>query len=58
MLYVNGTDEEFEEDKQYFDEDIECGCVMTYTKNLTDDWCSEFGSIGIQSINGGLRRVA
>ena len=58
MLYVNGNDEEFEEDKENFDYDIADGYAFAYVKNLTDDWCSEFGSIGIQSVNGGVQRVA
>ena len=58
MLYVNGNDEEFEEDKENFDYDIADGYAFAYVKNLTDDWSSEFGSIGIQSINGGVQRVA
>lgn len=56
MLYVDTND--FKTDKAYFDEDVKSGYVMTYTKNFDDDWCSEFGSIGIKSINGGLQRVA
>lgn len=58
MLYVNGkSQEEFEQDKEYFDMDIDDGYVMTYTKNFDDDFCSEFGSIVIRSIFGGIQRI-
>ena len=58
MLYVNGrSQEEFDEDKQYFDMDIDDGYIMTYTKNFDDDFCSEFGSIVIRSIFGGIQRI-
>lgn len=58
LLYVNGrSEEEFEEDKQYFDEDIKDGYIMSYTINLDDDFCSEFGSIIVQSMFGGLKRI-
>ena len=32
--------------------------AYAYVWNKTDDWCSEFGSISIQSAVGGIRRVA
>lgn len=32
--------------------------AFAYVWNKDDDWCSEFGSIGIQSFGGGIRRVA
>ncbi len=58
MLYVNGrSEEEFEQDKEYFDMDIDDGYIMTYTKNFSDDWCSEFGSIEVQKMFGGLKRI-
>lgn len=58
MLYVNGrSDEEFDEDKAYFDDDIKDGYVMSYTKNFDDEWCSEFGSVVVQSMFGGLKRI-
>ena len=31
--------------------------VFSYVWNKTDDWCSEFGTIGIKSFGGGIRRV-
>jgi hypothetical protein len=39
-------------------EDIEMNVAMCYVQNLTDPSFSEFGSIGFQSANGGLVRVA
>lgn len=32
--------------------------AYAYVWNKSDDWCSEFGSINIQSAVGGIRRVA
>ena len=58
MLYVNGrSEEEFDEDKEYFDNDIQDGYIMSDTKNFDDDWCSEFGSVVVQSMFGGLTRI-
>ena len=37
---------------------IKDGYAFVYTKNVNDDWCSEFGSICIKSQLGGLVRVA
>ena len=53
LLYVDEHIEEWE----YFDEDLECGLTFVYAENLDDDFCSEFGSIGIKVMNGGLVRV-
>ena len=58
MLYVNGrSDEEFDEDKKYFDDDLQEGYIMSYTANMTDDMFSEFGSIAVKSMFGGIVRV-
>lgn len=58
MLYVNGKDDEqFDEDKEYFDDELQYGYTMAYVKNLDDEWCSEFGSIAFRSVNGGLQRI-
>lgn len=63
MLYVNGkNEEEFKEDCEYFDNDMSedynnAHYIMSYVKNLDDEWSSEFGSIGIISVNGGVKRV-
>ena len=54
FLYVSQNPEEWEED----DEDLEGGFPYVYVKNVTDDWCSEFGRIGIKPAFGGVVRVA
>ena len=54
MLYVSIHTEEWEMDND--DLDILCPCV--YVKNLDDEFCSEFGSIQIKQMNGGLVRIA
>ena len=53
MLYVSKHMDEWEMDNK--DLDILCPCV--YVKNLDDEFCSEFGSIQVRSINGGLIRI-
>ena len=63
LLYVNGKDEEnFNEDCEYFNNDMTedyngVHYTMTYVVNMDDEFCSEFGSIGIISKNGGIQRV-
>ena len=32
--------------------------AFAYVWNKNDDWCSEFGSITVQSFGGGIKRVA
>ena len=32
--------------------------TFAYVWNKSDDWCSEFGTIGVQSLDGGIRRFA
>ncbi len=32
--------------------------AYAYVWNKDDEWCSEFGSVGIKSFGGGIRRVA
>ena len=32
--------------------------AFAYVWNKDDDWCSEFGSIALQSFGGGIRRIA
>lgn len=54
LLYVSDDEDEWGYDK----DDIKCGCALAYVKNVTDDWCSEFGSIGIKPQFGGLVRTA
>lgn len=31
--------------------------AYAYVWNKTDDWCSEFGTIGIRSFGGGIKRI-
>ena len=54
LLYV-GTDKN---EWQYDNEDIDNNMVMVYCKNMTDEFCSEFGTIMIKKNIGGLIRVA
>lgn len=54
----------YKEDWEYEMEDLAIAmaskqhAVMAYVENKTADFCSEFGTIVVQSIFGGLRRVA
>lgn len=32
--------------------------VFAYVWNKDDDWCSEFGSVTVQSFGGGIKRIA
>lgn len=54
LLYVSNDSSEWGWDN----EDIKFGTILAYVKNLDDDFCSEFGSIGIKSQFGGLMRVS
>jgi len=53
LLYVSEHEEEWGYDK----DDIKQHYACVYVKNINDDTCSEFGSIGIKSQSGGLERV-
>ena len=53
FLYVNYDDEEWELDK----EDIKVNQCLAYVYNKTYPDLSEFGSIGIQRVAGGLIRI-
>lgn len=53
-LYVSDHEEEWE----YDNADLKDGYCMVYVYNATNEWCSEFGSIGIEPRIGGLVRVA
>ena len=35
-----------------------CHTVFAYVWNKDDEWCSEFGSITVQSFGGGIKRIA
>lgn len=53
LLYVSNEKSEWEYDR----DDLKGGYPCAYVINLDDDWCSEFGSIGIKPQFGGLVRT-
>lgn len=53
FLYVSDYEEEWEIDNA----DIADGYAMAYVWNKTDEWLSEFGSIGVKGKFGGIVRV-
>lgn len=54
MLWVSKYEEEWE----YENTNIEESIVFAYVENLSDSICSEFGSIMVAGINGGLIRIS
>ena len=54
FLYVSRNVDEWVMDN----EDLELGYPLAYVKNMDDDWCSEYGAIGIRKGFGGVVRVA
>ena len=54
FLFVSDYEEEWEMDNA----DIAEGYALAYVWNATDEWCSEFGSIGVRGKFGGIVRVA
>ena len=54
LLYVSTKMTEWAADKQ----DLCEGCPLAYVANLTYPECSEFGSVGVRSCNGGVVRTA
>lgn len=54
LLYVSSHEEEWFMDN----EDLEQGFAYAYVANLTDDNCSEIGSVCIEPIFGGVIRTA
>lgn len=54
LLYVSDHKEEWKMDR----EDIAAGYPIAYVVNHDEELFSEFGSIGVRSINGGLIRTA
>ena len=54
LLYVSDYDKEWE----YDFEDLKDGYACAYVKNLSDDTCSELGSICFKKQFGGLVRTA
>lgn len=53
FLYVSDYPDEYEMDH----EDIKDNYVMCYVWNKNDDWCSEFGTIKVKQLFGGLLRI-
>ena len=54
FFYVSDDDEEWEYDRT----DLKDGYACAYVKNLSDDMCSEFGSVCFRQQFGGLVRTA
>lgn len=54
FLFVSKDKDEWE----YDENDLKEGYPFAYVKNLNDDNCSEFGSVGIEYRYGGLIRTA
>jgi hypothetical protein len=54
FLYVSDHQDEWAMDN----EDIADGYALAYVWNRTDEWCSEFGSIGVRGKFGGIVRTA
>lgn len=52
LLYVSKDSEEWKQDQ----EDLKEGYPLAYVMNLTNECFSEYGSIGIKCMNGGLVR--
>lgn len=54
LFYVSKYKDEWEMDRNNILE----GTACVYVKNLSDDYCSEFGYIGFKCIGGGLVRIS
>ena len=54
IFYVSQHEEEWEMDRNDLNNDL----AVVYVKNLSDDWCSEYGSIGFKRYIGGLVRIS
>lgn len=54
LLYVSTEIDEWSADKQ----DLREGCPLAYVENMTYPDCSEFGSVGVRPVNGGVVRTA
>lgn len=53
LLFVSKYEEEWGYDK----DDLKHNIAVAYVKNIDDDFCSEFGSIGVKNMFGGLQRT-
>jgi hypothetical protein len=47
----------YEEEWEDIFEESANGYAFAYVWNKTDDWCSEFGTISVESFGGGIKRV-
>ena len=54
LIYVTSNEEEWNDDWS----DLFQSCPFSYVINLSEPSFSEFGSIGIEVVNGGIVRVA
>lgn len=54
MMIVTNDEEEWKQDR----EDLSQGYAFTYVKNVDDEWCSEYGTVGIKQNIGGLIRTS
>lgn len=54
FLYVSNYQDEWRMENR----ELEEGCPIVYVKNVDDEICSEFGSIEIRPVCGGIVRIA
>ena len=54
FLYVSDYEEEWALDNA----DIKAGYALAYVWNKNCEWCSEFGSVGVKGLFGGIIRTA
>ena len=47
----------YEEEWKSMLNETKMGLAFSYVWNKSDEWCSEFGTITVQSLGGGIRRV-
>lgn len=57
ILYVSQYTEEWEMDRADIENSIYPVTPLAYVMNLTDEFCSEYGRVGVRSSIGGLVRV-
>lgn len=53
FLYVSKHEDEWVRDR----EELKDGIPLVYVANLTDEMCSEYGSIGVKPYMGGVLRI-
>ena len=54
FLIVSQDNEEWEDLVEQYQNDY---AAYAYVWNKDDDWCSEFGTVGIRSFGGGIKRI-